>query len=383
MVSQTRRRGILIGLIIAHVLLNGVALAAMLEHVSLGWGWLELVLALFMLGPSQATLLAFWAMLGGGKTLWRVLPTVLGMILYLWLFQRAGDEWRVFIFVQFCIWGPLLALARLMGLKIVRSSAPPSSPRPFQFSIWDMLAWTTALAVVFSLLRCLPTGWFSSRLPSLSEGSVIFGSFFPVMAATLYCSFGKRWLVARILTVPLAIAVGTYWLAAASPTIRPRWFFAISLGFMAGWLVGSFALVRLAGYRLTWQWRFSRSDVDAVLSDEAASSAQLAGRDMDIALVAPLSAGGRSAAIRRRQPSGRNGGLRPVSWSVAMDRGMGRPLADHHRCGGRVYRGSRRRTGRALRRKIPAQGIGDCGDAVSLHHFDSLGDPRRAMRTWR
>jgi hypothetical protein len=112
MVSEQRRRGILAGLVVAHVLLNGVALAVMLGNSGPDGGRLyDLFLyAILMLGPSQATLLAFWAMLGGGKFLWRVLPAVLGVILYLWRFRNAQEVWRVFIFVQFCFAGGLLGV---------------------------------------------------------------------------------------------------------------------------------------------------------------------------------------------------------------------------------------------------------------------------------
>jgi hypothetical protein len=164
MVSKNRTRWILAGLVVEHVVLNAIAVAVMMPPVHPGNTLSDVFpYALFMLGPSQATLLAFWVMLGGGRFLWRVLPTVLGVVLYLWWFQRADSEWRMTIIGQVCIWGVLLLIARLAGLELVRSSTLPSASQPFQFSIWDMLMWTTALAIVLSVLRCLPTDWFPSR----------------------------------------------------------------------------------------------------------------------------------------------------------------------------------------------------------------------------
>ena len=149
-----------------------------------------------MLGPSQATLVALWVMLGGGRFVWRVLPTVLGVILYLWLFGTADGEWRKIVFGQICTCGVLLLVARLTGLELVQASDLPSDLRPFQFSIWDMLMWTTALAVLLSVLRCLPKDWVPSHpMPGFI---VVFGSFALVAASSVNCSLGRRWPLAHL-----------------------------------------------------------------------------------------------------------------------------------------------------------------------------------------
>ncbi len=165
MMSKKRSRYILACLVVAHVVLNGAAIALMTTiapfhpggELSDVFSW-----SLFLLAPSQATLLALWVMLGGGRFLWRLLPTVLGVILYLWWFRKADSEWRMIIFGQFCVWGVFLLVARLTGLELVLSAAPRTASRPFQFSIRDLLMWTTALAVVISTLRCLGTEWLRS-----------------------------------------------------------------------------------------------------------------------------------------------------------------------------------------------------------------------------
>ena len=36
----------------------------------------------------------------------------------------------------------------------------------------------------------------------------------------------------------------------------------IAFSFMAAWTLGSLLVVRWAGYRLTWQWRFSRRGIE-------------------------------------------------------------------------------------------------------------------------
>jgi hypothetical protein len=249
--------------------LYAIALAVMMSPIHPDGESSDVFLyALFMLGPSQATLVALWAMMGGGKFVWRVLPTVLGVILCLWWFGKADREWREVTFGQFCVWGPLLLVARFTGLELVRSSVQRSALRPFQFYIRDMLMLTTAFAVILSALRCLPTDWFQPRL--MPGFMVVFGSLAFVAASSLLCSLGRRWPLVRILGVPLAIIVGAYLMVAAHIGNSSVWYFAMLLGLMAAWLVASLFLVRLAGYRLAWRWRFSRNDFDAKSPDQDA-----------------------------------------------------------------------------------------------------------------
>ena len=124
------------------------------------WPYEVLVDALFMIGPSQGTLLALWLALGGGKLLWRVVPTALGVVVYYWSWpQNVLDIWLVVVFGLFCFWGVVLLIARVTGLELERNNAFRSDSRRSQFYIRDMLAWMTALAVVLSTMRCLPKIW--------------------------------------------------------------------------------------------------------------------------------------------------------------------------------------------------------------------------------
>jgi hypothetical protein len=253
-------------LVVAHLVLNVAAIPLIMTDSPLPSGELSDVFlwALFLLAPSQATLLALWVALGGGRFLWRVVPAVLGVILYLWWFGRANDEWRMIIFGQFCVSGLLLLVARVMGLELVLSSAPRTTSRPFQFSVRDMLMWTTALAVILSLLRCLGRTWLTSmRVWNNGESVAVFGSLALVTDAALYCSLGGRWLLARILLVPLAIGLAAYWLKVAVHSMFSARHLALLFGAMAAWLLGSLCLARLAGYRLAWRWPFSRNDLHA------------------------------------------------------------------------------------------------------------------------
>ncbi len=162
MTDNTRSRLILAGLVAAHVVLHLVALAVLFKiHWPLPGTWPGELLfdALLMLGPSQGTLLGLWLALGGGRLLWRVVPSALGVVAYVWLFQTAGEPWLTATLGQVCVWGVLLLVARVTGLELVQSSSFRSDSRRSQFYIRDMLGWMTALAVILSAMRYLPMIW--------------------------------------------------------------------------------------------------------------------------------------------------------------------------------------------------------------------------------
>jgi hypothetical protein len=249
-----RASRLIAALVVTHVLLHVVALSVELRRPQLLGEPRDLILyVLFMLGPSQGTLLALWAVLGGGKFLWRVLPTLLGAVAYLWCFESADGEWLGTTFVELGIWGAILMAGRLTGLELARPADSTGISRPFQFSIRDMLAWTTALAVLLSTLRCLPINWEHCSLPS----TVVIGlSLTLVGGASMFCTLGGGWRLARLLPVPSAVGVGAYVLAATLQNFS-AWYFALLLGLMSAWLVASLLCLRYAGYRLVWRWRFA------------------------------------------------------------------------------------------------------------------------------
>ena len=228
-------------LVVVHVLLHVVALSVELREPHLLGEPRDVILyALFMLGPSQGTLLALWAVLGGGKFLWRVLPTLLGAVAYSWCFQNAGyGEWLDTTFLELGICGAILLVGCLTGLELARPADSTGVSRPFQFSIRDMLAWMTALAVLLSALRCLPMNWWHFSLPWM----VVIGlSLTFVGGASMFCTLGRGWRLVRLLLVPSAVGVGAYLLAATLQNFL-AWYFGFLLGLIEphGWLLRCFA----------------------------------------------------------------------------------------------------------------------------------------------
>ena len=135
-------------------------------------------------------------------------------------------------FGQFAVLGVLLSVARLAGLQLAKDLKTAHGPA--QFTIRDMLGWTTALAIILGAMRYMPNLPLYRQVP---EPVTVFATSTLVAGAVLYCSLGSRWLLARISVIPSAISVEAYLMPL---TIRdPAWFFAFLLGVMAAWLLSS------------------------------------------------------------------------------------------------------------------------------------------------
>jgi hypothetical protein len=212
-----------------------------------------LLFALFMLGPSQATLLAILVAFGKGRFLWRVVPTVVGAIVY--LYMRISDpEFQQLTVGQLAVVGVLLLVARVVGVELVRFTDATNVSRRLQFSIRDMLLWMTALAVMLSAAHYVPELTLLSA--PVSETIRGFGSLALVAIASIVLPLCSRRLFVRLLFLLLTIGLGAAVLA--SP-YRSAWYFGLLLVLMSAWITGSLLVVRWAGYRLTWQWPFRRN----------------------------------------------------------------------------------------------------------------------------
>jgi hypothetical protein len=257
--QTTRNRGILAGLVCVHVVLHVIVLVLFLNRVMgpPGGPYDFILYPLFMLGPSQGALLAMWIVLGAGKFVWRILPTFVGTIVYLWLFGHADREWIPLMFGNLGSVFVFLCLSRIAGLSLLRATADSRRLGPTQFYIRDLLIWTTALAVVLSISRSLPVGWYRAVSAPMPNALTIFGCILFVSLTSIFSALGTRWLIARIAMTPLSVWLGAYLMVAAHVGFPSVAYFSLLLGLMAGWIVGSLLLIRLTGYRLTWKWRWS------------------------------------------------------------------------------------------------------------------------------
>jgi hypothetical protein len=219
-------------------------------------GWLDI--PLMMLFPSQGALLGFWIALGGKHASWRVLLTVGGIVAYLWCVGTVPYVealWHGLLLVpSICIVSVLLLLARFTGLRIFRGEAS-SQQRP-QFAVRDALVWLTAFAVLFGAIRW----WRSWPLHNILDDPADVRSLTNLgicaiaSLASLWVVLGRRRLILRIFALVAVNAAASYSFTQTNP-----WLGSLYLASEVAWIVGSLVVVRLAGYRLTWQWRLGRA----------------------------------------------------------------------------------------------------------------------------
>ncbi len=248
--DKFRARWLLGCLIVAHVVLHAIAIGVMfvVRHPS-GKPIDVFLFALFMLGPSQGALLAIWIALGRTKFLWRVLPAALGAIVYS-SFIGTHLESGFFIMGELVVCTVILLVARLTGLRLTIPSDSIKVSRPSQFYIRDMLVWMTALAVFLSLWQCLQPD--SREFQHWSISGVALVSLTIIASVSIFSTLGRGWIIVRIASLPLAMGVAVQYLVWTHASPPKSWFFAMLLGFMALWIVGSLLVVRFVGYRLVW-----------------------------------------------------------------------------------------------------------------------------------
>ena len=207
--SPRRSFVILAGLVVVHIVL-GITLVCAIIRWDYGGS------LLLTLGPTQATLIALWAALGGGRFLWRVPPVVLGTIFFLaccvelhsFAFSKAPYELLLVSIAQLAVMPLLLSVVRLAGVQLV--NGVKARRMTFQVAIRNTLAWMAVLVVIITAK--LHSSYREESLSYLftptSRGLAIVGAFALVGGSALFCALGRRWLFERVLVVPLAISAG-------------------------------------------------------------------------------------------------------------------------------------------------------------------------------
>jgi hypothetical protein len=251
----TRARRLVTVLVVAHVALHALALLVCKGPPAAGSDLLRVmaVFALFTAGPGQGALLAIWTVFGNGRFLWRTLSVAVGALLYVWLVGLAerDEEFVLCTIGELGFFTVLLCVARLTGLKLLRFSDVVRALGPSQFYIRDMLVWMTALAMLMSAWRCLPSDAIQFHESTMPAGVPV--GLAIVAGATMFSMLGRGWVVVRIVSLPLAIGIAAVWLAWSVGELNRIGSNVILLGVMALWLLASLLVLRLAGYRLAWR----------------------------------------------------------------------------------------------------------------------------------
>jgi hypothetical protein len=248
---------IIVGILaVVHFILAVVAYGC-LEHLHASQSkWL--VYSLFMLFPSQGSLIGIWAALGR-RTPLRVILTFIGIIICLRVvmsssFHEIKEAFQISA-AQIISITIMLLICRLTGLRIETTPLPPWKPEPFQFTILQIMTWTATVAVIMSAMHYFPEDTiriFPGALQLL--GTV--ASLGNVALMSMWLVFGKNWLPLRILATLAAIGTGTWILVLG---FSKDWLhFGTILCLEAVWVILFLVVIRWAGYRMTWHWRLRR-----------------------------------------------------------------------------------------------------------------------------
>jgi hypothetical protein len=141
------------------------------------------------------------------------------------------------------------------------ADVPATAPGPFQFSLLEILSWTTATAVFLASLECYAFYCHMTiPLPSLYELALIEWSV-AVALAVMWRVLDRRGLPQGCLGA-VVVAVALLALMAVNEghgVMELAFFFSACVA----WLIASLFVIRWAGYRLEWQRRFGRRQFHA------------------------------------------------------------------------------------------------------------------------
>ena len=228
------------------------------------------VLVLFALSMSQASLAAIWSVLGGRSLKWRLMGLVMTTALWSRCVAWIVDPARIDDYA--CLYGSLLlaqtiailvplTVARLSGVRVIRldhvnaAGADASGPSRFQFSLREMLSWTTMLAVVLGALRySVDQHLFPSYLGDWRQLAVLsLANAIPALAA-LWAMLGIGRPLLRAVALALATAAAIFAGGTLAEVVSFRAYAALGI-LQVVWVLGSLWVFRVVGYRVVREAR--------------------------------------------------------------------------------------------------------------------------------
>jgi hypothetical protein len=217
----------------------------------------------FAFGISQGCLLGIWAALGGKRPYQNALIVFLGLIVCICVTKDSGgvlwEIWFVLSAEQSINMFIVLIVARTtgLGLSCLRHEDSNDVRRPFQFTVGEILAWTTTTAIILGAARYVPRNDFSDYVYGATMTFV-----WPFVALPcIWLVLGKSLLIIRLLLAASSASLGA--IADCHSRYTPLVSFPISeyilpSVFFSCIICTGLIIVRLSGYRLTWHWRFKR-----------------------------------------------------------------------------------------------------------------------------
>ncbi len=220
---------------------------------------------------SQGCLLGLWAVLGGRLSPWRVVAVAVGTAAWGWFNFLATPSELPDVVLKFVDWDipterafwtmGILLPARFAGLELSRATLGNKGRAGHpQFSLWQALEWMTATAMFLGAVHYISEAvdyvTVVFRFNPIQWRMGIEATSTAVSFATLWLVLGRKSLLLRCTVLLLTISIGTAMLVWSGAW--PRWDVSRLLIYEAAWLSASLLVVRLAGYRLIWNWRFRR-----------------------------------------------------------------------------------------------------------------------------
>ncbi len=212
---------------------------------------------LFGLVVAKFGLLAMWLAWGGSRAFWRMLVVMMSLFLTSLAapVDRNNTQLFVILFLINGVCALVIALPRLLDVRWIvtsdwRSLAKPDTGRRYQFSIIDILVWTTMAAVLAGLIQWIgfPAGVdLLGLLVVLIAPTVLGAAVLVAMWAELGAieNIGGRIGAAYLFAILLALVTGMLWRAPGEAVAYILLFF---LSGMSGLLTVLYVL-RCAGHR--------------------------------------------------------------------------------------------------------------------------------------
>ena len=244
---------LLIGLLLAVVVLIDAVAWTIAAPSLVGRSVVVKVLIISLL-CSQASLLGLWAGLSRQPSAWRLVGLVVGIMVLSWCFSSLASPPRMALPFVALLCQAIFVLAPVAILRSLGMIAYGLSPgavdegrRPGQFSIRDLFAWTTAVAICLGLIRyVVPPHDLSDLVYIWHEIAILHIGFAALALAVAWMVLGKRYLLGRFVLVFLAslVTIGSnaFW------HIGPTSFYYVLLTLLQiVWLSGALMVVRVAG----------------------------------------------------------------------------------------------------------------------------------------
>jgi len=248
------------GLFVFAVFLLGVAACVAASPLG-GTGLLGEIFLAYVLLPGLGNLIGVWTMLTRKVSPWPLAGLAAGLALWSVIqascFRRAippDPPAAYFFFGEALGVSLLLSICRLIGVELVHIFALLREPEPLrmQFTLRSLFSWTTAVALFLGSVFSMPPGSFE---PFRELELVIHLGRGALMGVCLL------WVALSVRSSNARFAVFAV-VATATPCIlsfvyrEPLVLFSSPFFWLEGALVvGSFMLLRAAGYQLVWRGR--------------------------------------------------------------------------------------------------------------------------------